>query len=74
MYNSWLIKTIEYYRKNDPSIPEYFMSRSRAIMSDLEQQSQKISGNELFDFVEKSMARVNDNMMDTYGVVFSVAE
>ncbi|WLC67407.1 hypothetical protein [Clostridium tagluense] len=50
------------------------MSRSRAIMSDLEQQSQKISGNELFDFVEKSMARVNDNMMDTYGVVFSVAE
>ncbi|MCB2326554.1 phosphoenolpyruvate synthase [Clostridium tagluense] len=69
----WLIKTIEYYRKNDPSIPEYFMSRSRAMMSDLEQQSQKISGNELFDFVEKSMARIKDNMMDTYGVVFSGA-
>ncbi|GCD11603.1 hypothetical protein Ctaglu_32260 [Clostridium tagluense] len=69
----WLIKTIEYYRKNDPSIPEYFMSRSRAMMSDLEQQSQKISGNELFDFIEKSMARVKDNMMDTYGVVFSGA-
>ncbi|MBU3128963.1 phosphoenolpyruvate synthase [Clostridium tagluense] len=69
----WLIKTIEYYRKNDPSIPEYFMSRSRAMMSDLEQQSQKISGNELFDFAEKSMARIKDNMMDTYGVVFSGA-
>ncbi|MBW9159722.1 phosphoenolpyruvate synthase, partial [Clostridium tagluense] len=69
----WLIKTIEYYRKNDPSIPEYFMSRSRAMMSDLEQQSQKISGNELFDFIEKSMAQIKDNMMDTYGVVFSGA-
>jgi len=69
----WLVKTIEYYRKNDPSIPEYFMSRSRAMMSDFEQQSQKISGKELFDFVEKSMARIKDNMMDTYGVVFAGA-
>ena len=69
----WLIKTIECYRKNDPSIAEYFMSRSRAMMSDLEQQSQKISGKELFDFIEKSMARIKDNMMDTYGVVFSGA-
>ncbi|MBZ9634689.1 phosphoenolpyruvate synthase [Clostridium sp. FP1] len=66
-------REIDAAQQNDPSIPEYFMSRSRAMMSELEQQSQKISGNELFDFVEKSMARIKDNMMDTYGVVFSGA-
>ncbi len=69
----WLLKTIEYYRKNDPAIAEYFMDRSKAMMSDLEQQAQKISGMMLFEFVDKSIARIKDNMMDTYGVVFAGA-
>lgn len=69
----WLLKTIEYYRKNDPAIAEYFMDRSKALMMDLEKQAQKISGIELFDFIEKSMARIKDNMIDTYGVVFAGA-
>lgn len=69
----WLVKTIECYRKNDPAIAEFYMDRSRTIMKDLEKQSQKISGNELFDFIEKSMTKIKDNMMDTYGVVFAGA-
>ncbi|WP_315068783.1 phosphoenolpyruvate synthase [uncultured Clostridium sp.] len=69
----WLAKTIECYRKNDPAIAEFYMARSRAMMTDLEQQAQKISGMELFDFIERSMTKIKDNMMDTYGVVFSGA-
>lgn len=69
----WLVKTIECYRKNDPTIAEFYMSRSRTIMKDLEQQAQEISGKELFDFIEKSMTKIKDNMMDTYGVVFAGA-
>lgn len=69
----WLLKTIEHYRKNDPAIAEYFMTRSRAMLSDMEQQAQEISGMELFDFVDNSLARIKNNMMDTYGVVFAGA-
>jgi Phosphoenolpyruvate synthase/pyruvate phosphate dikinase len=49
------------------------MTRNKTIMMDLEQQAQKISGMELFDFIEKSMTKIKDNIMDTYGVVFSAA-
>ncbi|MBV7273660.1 phosphoenolpyruvate synthase [Clostridiaceae bacterium UIB06] len=69
----WLAKTIECYRKNDPAIAEFYMDRSRSMMSELEQQAQKISGMELFNFIDKSMIRIKDNMMDTYGVVFAGA-
>jgi pyruvate,water dikinase len=69
----WLIKTIECYMKNDPAIAEYFMNRSKALMMDLEQQAQMISGKELLDFIDKSMARIKDNLIDTYGVVFAGA-
>lgn len=69
----WLLKTIECYMKNDPAIAENFMARNRALLMDLEQQAQHISGNELFDFIDKSLAQIKDNMMDTYGVVFAGA-
>jgi pyruvate,water dikinase len=69
----WLIKTIECYMKNDPAIVECFMNRGKVLMMDLEQQAQKISGKELFDFIDKSMARIKDNLIDTYGVVFAGA-
>lgn len=69
----WLTKTIECYRKNDPAIAEYYMARSRAMLTDLEQEAKRISGKDLFDFVNKSMTRIKDNMMDTYGVVFAGA-
>lgn len=69
----WLLKTIECYMKNDPAIAENFMARNKALLMDLEQQAQHISGNELFDFIDKSLAQIKDNMMDTYGVVFAGA-
>jgi rifampicin phosphotransferase len=69
----WLLKTIECYRKNDPAIAESFMTRNRALLMDLEQKAQNISGKELFDFIDKSMAQLKDNMFDTYGVVFAGA-
>ena len=69
----WLLKTIECYLKNDPAIAEGFMTRNRALLMDLEQQAQNISGKELFDFINKSLAQIKDNMMDTYGVVFAGA-
>jgi pyruvate,water dikinase len=69
----WLIKTIECYRKNDPAIAEGFMARNRALLMDLEQKAQGISGKELFDFIDTSMAQLKDKMFDTYGVVFAGA-
>jgi len=69
----WVLKTIECYLKNDPAIAEGYMARNRALLMDLEQQAQDISGKELFNFIYKSLAQVKDNMMDTYGVVFAGA-
>lgn len=69
----WLLKTIECYRKNDPAIAEGFMTRNRALLMDLEHKAQTISGEELFDFIDQSMARLKENMFDTYGVVFAGA-
>ncbi len=69
----WVLKTIECYLKNDPAIAEGYMARNRALLMDLEQQAQDISGKELLNFIYKSLAQVKDNMMDTYGVVFAGA-
>lgn len=73
MITNWLLKTIECYRKNDPAIAENFIARNTALLMELEQESQEIIGEELFDYVSKSMAKIKDNMMDTYGVVFAGA-
>ncbi|MDR3599357.1 MAG: hypothetical protein P4L49_02560 [Desulfosporosinus sp.] len=52
---------------------ERFMARNRAVLLDLEQKAQNISGKELFDFIDKSTALLMDTMFDTYGVVFAGA-
>ncbi|WP_088189332.1 rifamycin-inactivating phosphotransferase [Desulfosporosinus sp. FKA] len=70
---SWLLKTIDCYRKNDSAIVEGFMARNRAALTDLERQAQTISGKELFDFIDQSMVQLKDMIFDTYGVVFAGA-
>jgi len=48
---SWLIRAIKIYRKNDSSIIQDIINHNEALISDMEQEIEKVSGDELFEFI-----------------------
>lgn len=73
MYLKWLRLTIKDYRKNDPVIVESLMNNNRALLLELEQNITKVSGDELFNFILRSMERIKNIIFNSYGVVFAGA-
>jgi phosphoenolpyruvate synthase/pyruvate phosphate dikinase len=71
MYLKWLKLTIKDYRANDPAIVESLMNNNKALMLELEQNITKVSGDELFNFILKSMKQIKDTIFNSYGVVFA---
>lgn len=73
MYLKWLRITIKDYRENDPVIVESLMNNNRALLLELEQNITKVSGDELFNFILRSMERIKNTIFNSYGVVFAGA-
>lgn len=73
MWLRWLNFTIKDYRANDPAIVESLMDNNKALMLELEQSITKVSGDELFDSILKSMKQIKDTIFNSYGVVFAGA-
>lgn len=73
MWLKWLNLTIKDYRANDPAIVESLMNNNKALMLELEQSITKVSGDELFDFILRSMNQIKNTIFNSYGVVFAGA-
>jgi rifampicin phosphotransferase len=73
MWIKWISDTIKYYRANDPAIVERQMDNTKALMMELEQSITKVSGEELFHFIFKSMNQIKDIVLNSYGLVFTGA-
>lgn len=69
----WLRDTIKDYRANDPAIVERQMNDNKALMMELEQSITKVSGDELFHFIFKSMNQIKNIILNSYGLVFAGA-
>ncbi|MDW8801492.1 phosphoenolpyruvate synthase [Clostridium sp. A1-XYC3] len=71
MWLKWINLTIKDYRANDPAIVEDLMSTNKALMLELEQSIIKFSGDELFEFIHKSLKQIKNTIFHSYGVVFA---
>lgn len=70
---SWVLQAIKNYWRNDPSVVKDLMTKNEMMLRDLEQRIATVSGDELFDFIERNLERIKNNVSDGYGVVFAGA-
>ncbi|MCT8977928.1 phosphoenolpyruvate synthase [Clostridium sp. CX1] len=71
MWLKWINLTIKDYRANDPAIVEDLMSTNKTLLLELEQSIIKFSGDELFEFINKSLKQIKNTIFHSYGVVFA---
>jgi len=69
-YFTWAlpIQTIKIYRSNDASVVQTLMSRNEALIRELRQKLENLSGDELFDAVIEGLAQLKEAMYDSKGM------